>query len=156
GVLDVAFAGDNSHDWDLAAADLLVHEAGGALTTTAGKALTYNSSELVHGALLAAGQERHAALIGLLRNHPELAGWLSMRLLKRMTASRWFQVAVGVLAAEYLRLVWKTNRFVIEPPNGYEQFDADPPGIAVFWHGQHLMTPFLSRRHRVKVIISRH
>ena len=79
-----------------------------------------------------------------------------MRLLKRMTASRWFQVAVGVLAAEYLRLVWKTNRFVIEPPEGYERFDADPPGIAVFWHGQHLMTPFLSRRHRVKVIISRH
>jgi myo-inositol-1(or 4)-monophosphatase len=73
GALDVAFAGGNSHDWDLAAADLLVHEAGGALTTTAGKALTYNSSELVHGALLAAGQERHAALIGLLRNHPELA-----------------------------------------------------------------------------------
>jgi lysophospholipid acyltransferase (LPLAT)-like uncharacterized protein len=73
-----------------------------------------------------------------------------------MTASRWFQVAIGVLAAEYLRLVWKTNRFVIEPPNGYERFDSDPPGIAVFWHGQHLMTPFLSRRHRVKVIISRH
>jgi myo-inositol-1(or 4)-monophosphatase len=73
GVLDVAFAGGNSHDWDLAAADLLVHEAGGALTTIAGEALTYNGSELVHGALLAAGQERHAALIGLIRNHPELA-----------------------------------------------------------------------------------
>jgi myo-inositol-1(or 4)-monophosphatase len=73
GVLDVAFAGGNSHDWDLAAADLLVHEAGGALTTTAGEALTYNGSELVHGALLAAGQERHAALIALVRNHPELA-----------------------------------------------------------------------------------
>ena len=73
GVLDVAFAGGNSHDWDLAAADLLVHEAGGALTTTAGEALTYNGSELVHGALLAAGQERHAALIGLVRDHPELA-----------------------------------------------------------------------------------
>jgi myo-inositol-1(or 4)-monophosphatase len=73
GVLDVAFAGGNSHDWDLAAADLLVHEAGGALTTTAGEALTYNGSELVHGALLAAGQERHAALINLIRNHPELA-----------------------------------------------------------------------------------
>jgi len=73
GVLDVAFAGGNSHDWDLAAADLLVHEAGGALTTTAGEALTYNGSELIHGALLAAGQERHAALIGLVRIHPELA-----------------------------------------------------------------------------------
>jgi len=51
----------------------LVHEAGGALTTTAGEALTYNGSELVHGALLAAGQERHAALVNLVRNHPELA-----------------------------------------------------------------------------------
>jgi myo-inositol-1(or 4)-monophosphatase len=73
GVLDVAFAGGNSHDWDLAAADLLVHEAGGALTTMTGEALTYNGSELVHGALLAAGRERHAALVNLVRNHPELA-----------------------------------------------------------------------------------
>ena len=73
GVLDAAFAGGNSHDWDLAAADLLVHEAGGALTAITGEALTYNGSELVHGALLAAGQERHAALIDLVRNHPELA-----------------------------------------------------------------------------------
>ena len=73
GVLDAAFAGGNSHDWDLAAADLLVHEAGGALTAITGEALTYNGSELVHGALLAAGQERHAALVNLVRNHPELA-----------------------------------------------------------------------------------
>jgi myo-inositol-1(or 4)-monophosphatase len=73
GVLDVAFAGGNSHDWDLAAADLLLHEAGGALTTIAGEALTYNGSELVQGALLAAGQERHAVLVSLVRNHPELA-----------------------------------------------------------------------------------
>jgi len=68
GELDVAFAGGNSHDWDLAAADLLVHEAGGALTTLAGDVLTYNGSELAHGALLAAGQDRHAALIGLVRD----------------------------------------------------------------------------------------
>ena len=33
GTLDIAFASKNSHDWDLAAADLIVHEAGGALTT---------------------------------------------------------------------------------------------------------------------------
>ncbi len=68
GELDVAFAGGNSHDWDLAAADLLLHEAGGALTTLAGDVLTYNGSELAHGALLAAGQDRHAALIGLVRD----------------------------------------------------------------------------------------
>ena len=31
-----------SHDWDLAAADLLVHEAGGVMTDFAGKPLSYN------------------------------------------------------------------------------------------------------------------
>jgi myo-inositol-1(or 4)-monophosphatase len=62
------FAGANSHDWDLAAADLLVHEAGGALTTLAGRALTYNRSELVHGVLVAAGHARHAMLIELARD----------------------------------------------------------------------------------------
>jgi myo-inositol-1(or 4)-monophosphatase len=68
GEIDVAFTRGSSHDWDLAAADLLVHEAGGALTTLTGRVLTYNRSELVHGALIAAGRERHAALIGLVRD----------------------------------------------------------------------------------------
>jgi myo-inositol-1(or 4)-monophosphatase len=68
GELDVAFAGGNSHDWDLAAADLLVHEAGGALTTLDGRLLAYNRSEPVHGALIAAGRDRHAMLIGLARD----------------------------------------------------------------------------------------
>ena len=68
GELDVAFAGGSSHDWDLAAADLLVHEAGGALTTLTGRVLTYNRPELVHGALLAAGRDRHRALVRLMRN----------------------------------------------------------------------------------------
>jgi myo-inositol-1(or 4)-monophosphatase len=63
GALDIAFAGGNSHDWDLAATDLLVHEAGGALTTLAGQVLTYNCPEPVHGALIAAGRDRHATLI---------------------------------------------------------------------------------------------
>jgi myo-inositol-1(or 4)-monophosphatase len=67
GALDAAFAGGNSHDWDLAAADLLVHEAGGALTSFAGGALIYNRPEPRHGALIAAGRDRHAALIELLR-----------------------------------------------------------------------------------------
>jgi myo-inositol-1(or 4)-monophosphatase len=66
GTVDVAFAGANSHDWDLAAADLLVHEAGGALTTLDGKTLRYNRQEPVHEALVAAGRARHAALVNLL------------------------------------------------------------------------------------------
>jgi myo-inositol-1(or 4)-monophosphatase len=66
GAFDVAFAGDNSHDWDLAAADLLVHEAGGALTSLQGGAVTYNRPVPRHGALVAAGRDRHAALVELL------------------------------------------------------------------------------------------
>ncbi len=65
GELDVAFASGSSHDWDLAGADLLVHEAGGAMTNLVGRRLTYNQPDLVHGALVAAGTERHAALVAL-------------------------------------------------------------------------------------------
>jgi myo-inositol-1(or 4)-monophosphatase len=68
GELDIAFGSKNSHDWDLAAADLLVHEAGGALTDLTGTAITYNRPDPVHGALIAAGIERHRAVIELLRD----------------------------------------------------------------------------------------
>jgi myo-inositol-1(or 4)-monophosphatase len=68
GALDGAFASRNSHDWDLAAADLLVHEAGGAMTDLAGQVLTYNETETRHSALLAAGPGRHGALIDLIRD----------------------------------------------------------------------------------------
>jgi myo-inositol-1(or 4)-monophosphatase len=67
GELDVAFASGSSHDWDLAGADLLVHEAGGAMTSLVGRSLTYNQPVLVHGALVAAGADRHAALVELTR-----------------------------------------------------------------------------------------
>ncbi len=66
GTCDAAFAGGNSHDWDLAAADLLVHEAGGALTSITGGTVTYNRPVPRHGMLVAAGRDRHAALIELL------------------------------------------------------------------------------------------
>jgi myo-inositol-1(or 4)-monophosphatase len=68
GRLDVAFAGPDSHDWDLAAADLLVHEAGGLLTTYDGQPLIYNRAEAQHGALLAAGRARHGRLVDILRD----------------------------------------------------------------------------------------
>lgn len=68
GELDASFASRNSHDWDLAAADLLVHEAGGALTDLSGAVITYNRPDPVHSTLVAAGAERHRALIGLLRD----------------------------------------------------------------------------------------
>jgi len=68
GSCDIAFAGGNSHDWDLAAADLLVHEAGGALSPFAGGTVIYNRPVPRHGMLVAAGRDRHAALMALLRD----------------------------------------------------------------------------------------
>jgi myo-inositol-1(or 4)-monophosphatase len=68
GEYDVAIAGVDSHDWDLAAADLLVHEAGGALTAVGGGTVIYNRPVSRHGMLVAAGRDRHAALVKLLRD----------------------------------------------------------------------------------------
>jgi myo-inositol-1(or 4)-monophosphatase len=68
GTFEAAFAGGNSHDWDLAAADLLVHEAGGALTPFGGGTVTYNCPVPRHGMLVAAGKDRHAALLEIIRD----------------------------------------------------------------------------------------
>ena len=72
GTLDAALASRTSRDWDLAAADLLVHEAGGALTTIGGTTLAYNGTATIHGVLVAAGLVRHRTLTVLLRNHHDL------------------------------------------------------------------------------------
>jgi myo-inositol-1(or 4)-monophosphatase len=70
GTLDAALASSTAHDWDLAAADLLVHEAGGALTVIDGTTLAYNGTSTVHGVLVAAGLVRHQTLTDLLCNRP--------------------------------------------------------------------------------------
>jgi myo-inositol-1(or 4)-monophosphatase len=66
--LDVALAGGQSRDWDLAAADLIVQEADGTLTTVAGEPIVYNCPEVTHGVLVAAGRERHARIVEHFRN----------------------------------------------------------------------------------------
>lgn len=81
-----------------------------------------------------------------------------MRILsKRITAAPWLQKTIGIVASEYLRLVWKTSHFVMEPEDFFERLAPDLPAIVAVWHGQHFMTSFLKRpEHRVKVLISRH
>ncbi|HEY4835102.1 MAG TPA: lysophospholipid acyltransferase family protein [Bradyrhizobium sp.] len=80
------------------------------------------------------------------------------RLLRNVLRSSWLQLAVGVLAAEYLRLVWLTNKFSFDPPDVYAIVEPQMPAILAFWHGQHFMTPFIKTKegHRGKVLISRH
>ena len=67
GTLDIAFAGPGSHDWDLAAAELIVREAGGRLTTRTGANLMFNRPRPVHDALVAAGADLHRAVLARLR-----------------------------------------------------------------------------------------
>jgi lysophospholipid acyltransferase (LPLAT)-like uncharacterized protein len=80
------------------------------------------------------------------------------KFLRDTLRSSWFQRAVGFLAAEYLRLVWVTNRFTFEPADVYDQVVPRMPVILAFWHGQHFLTPFIRNKpsYRAKVLISRH
>jgi lysophospholipid acyltransferase (LPLAT)-like uncharacterized protein len=76
---------------------------------------------------------------------------------RRLTGARWFQKSVGILGAEYLRLVWNTNRIVVDPPDIYDEAERDLPIIVALWHGQHFLAPFIRKpHHRTKVMISRH
>ena len=70
GSLDAAFAGGQSRDWDLAAANLIVQQAGGRMTALSGDAIEYNRREVVHGILVAAGQDRHARIVEHFRTRP--------------------------------------------------------------------------------------
>jgi lysophospholipid acyltransferase (LPLAT)-like uncharacterized protein len=80
------------------------------------------------------------------------------KLLRNVLRSRWMQRVVGVLAAEYLRLVWLTNKFTFDPANVYDIVEPAQPVILAFWHGQHFLTPFIKTKdsHRARVLISRH
>jgi myo-inositol-1(or 4)-monophosphatase len=67
---DLAFASANSHDWDIAAADVILREAGAALVDRDGQAIEYNKRETRHGVLAALNPSlqlayREAALAAL-------------------------------------------------------------------------------------------
>jgi len=79
-----------------------------------------------------------------------------MTLGKRLVGSRPFQRAVGIMAAEYLRLVWMTTRFTMEPEGFVEGAKPNIPVIVGIWHGQHYLVPFMREGLPFKVLISRH
>jgi myo-inositol-1(or 4)-monophosphatase len=70
GRLDAAFAGGQSRDWDLAAANLIVQEANGNMTALSGDPILYNRREVTHGVLVAAGRDRHASIVEHFRSRP--------------------------------------------------------------------------------------
>lgn len=72
GRIDATIVKTNSHDWDLAAADLILECAGGALVTLDGVVLSYNRPNVRHKVLCAASADALPALIaasGALEGH---------------------------------------------------------------------------------------
>ncbi len=65
--LDAAFAKTDAHDWDLAAADLIVQEAAGRVSGFDAAPLVYNRPEPVHPPLVAASVTRLPDLARVLR-----------------------------------------------------------------------------------------
>jgi lysophospholipid acyltransferase (LPLAT)-like uncharacterized protein len=80
-----------------------------------------------------------------------------MSWVRRVVGSRPFQLTAGIVAGEYLRLIWNTTRFVMEPEGIYDHFERDAPVIIAMWHGQHFLIPFIRRADdRARVLMSRH
>lgn len=77
-------------------------------------------------------------------------------MLKLLRQSPLAQRLVGRTAARFLRLVHRTNRFVLDPPDLYERIGPLRPVIIAMWHGQHFMVPFLRRpQDRAASLVSR-
>lgn len=66
GAVDLALASENSRDWDLAAADLILHEAGGTLTGANGVKIVYARPDAQHPPLAACGLALHPAALAAL------------------------------------------------------------------------------------------
>jgi lysophospholipid acyltransferase (LPLAT)-like uncharacterized protein len=78
-------------------------------------------------------------------------------MLKTIRDVEWFRATAGLVLSRYLRLVWRTSRFVLEPADLYEKLRPDLPVIITLWHGQHGLGPFMRLpEHRAKALISWH
>ena len=61
--LDAMLALSAKRDWDLAAADLILHEAGGLVTTHRGEVFLYNNEDARQISAVAAGPGLHPAIV---------------------------------------------------------------------------------------------
>ena len=63
GAFDACFAPGPKQDWDLAAADLIVAEAGGCVTDNAGRSFIYNRPVPMQAGVICAGPALHPLLV---------------------------------------------------------------------------------------------
>ncbi|MCP8939218.1 lysophospholipid acyltransferase family protein [Alsobacter sp. SYSU M60028] len=73
-----------------------------------------------------------------------------------MRTPRWALRALGRGFAAYLRLVRRTSRMTLDPPDLFDRLEPDWPFVCALWHGQHFMIPLGKRpQDRYAVLISR-
>jgi myo-inositol-1(or 4)-monophosphatase len=67
GEYDAVLSTSRKSDWDLAAADLIVHEAGGRVSAFNGATFVYNKAGFRHDNVVGAGTVLHAKLIARIK-----------------------------------------------------------------------------------------
>ena len=63
GSVDIALSFTKKNDWDLAAADLLINEAGGEIKSIAGQKINYNTTNLMIDSVMAGNLEVTSDLV---------------------------------------------------------------------------------------------
>jgi myo-inositol-1(or 4)-monophosphatase len=71
GDFDAMVSLTDKSDWDLAAGDLIVREAGGRVTSQTGETLRYNQTRPIQRGVICAGPALHERLLERLREFPE-------------------------------------------------------------------------------------
>lgn len=69
GTISGTFVKPNSHDWDLAAADLILGESGGRILDSHGNELQYASADPAHGALAAGSGDLLRTMVETIANY---------------------------------------------------------------------------------------
>lgn len=70
GRFDAAIVASPKHDWDMAAGDVIVREAGGLATSASGAPLRFGGASSVQRSMICAGPKLHAMLVQRLRALP--------------------------------------------------------------------------------------
>jgi lysophospholipid acyltransferase (LPLAT)-like uncharacterized protein len=69
--------------------------------------------------------------------------------------NRFFTPVVSWLAVQYLKLVYKSNSWIVEPADILDQVTPELPVIVGVWHGQHILLPAIPIGLTASVMISR-
>ena len=80
---------------------------------------------------------------------------LLRKMSKALSGSPWTAAVLAQLCIWYLTLVYKTNSFVVDPPDILDQVTPQQPVIVGVWHGQHFLMPAIPIGLTASAMISR-